>query len=588
MLVALGWSLLNLRDLLGQWSTAVPIRLDNRFQAWTIHWVQGALMGEHPLFDAATFAPAPDSLTFSDHLIGLAVVLLPLRWLGLSPAAVFNTGLVLGVVLTAVAGYALGYVLTHRRSAAVVAGTVFSVGPLPWVATTHIHLVWRLGLPLVAALVWVLADRAASRAVPGVAERNAWTRLPSDRALVILLATTVAWQGLVSFFSAVFVLLVAALVVIVRWRDLRGRLRAVFVAVGAGTLLFVPSYLPYLRTRSRLPGFNWSLDEIAFLRAAPHIVEDANLVWGGALGRPLYGTDGFHAFPGLTVTVLVVVGLTLLPAWRRRGGPGTVPTLGVVLLVVGSIAALGPGEGRWQDWTPYALAFRFVPGFSALRGSGRFVMVALLGVTVLAAMAAREVITRWEARVRSRDPGSTTAMTRPGASTAMAVAVALLVALVAGEGVNRGREVTPATVHAIDEVLADRPEAGGVVYLPVGYDTLFDFDVQEELVFRATAHDRPLVNGYAGFYPASARVLADRLVGLPDPAALGCLTTYDIRFVVVTELVGTGPWVDLTDPAQAGPLELVAEADGELLYRVPEGHVGGSGGTCPLPGVDDG
>ncbi|HMJ76182.1 MAG TPA: hypothetical protein VK507_09420, partial [Iamia sp.] len=68
--VATGWSLFNLRDVLDQWSTAVPTRLDNRFQAWVIHWVQGAVMGEHGLFDAATFAPAPDSLTFSDHLIG--------------------------------------------------------------------------------------------------------------------------------------------------------------------------------------------------------------------------------------------------------------------------------------------------------------------------------------------------------------------------------------------------------------------------------------------------------------------------------------------------------------------------------------
>ena len=102
--------------MLGRWSTAVPYNIDNRFQAWVIHWVQGALSGEHAFYDASTFAPASGALTFSDHLIGLALPLMPLRWLGLSPAAIFNTGVLLGGVTSACAGYVLGYVLTQRRA----------------------------------------------------------------------------------------------------------------------------------------------------------------------------------------------------------------------------------------------------------------------------------------------------------------------------------------------------------------------------------------------------------------------------------------------------------------------------------------
>lgn len=570
--VTTAWSLVNLRHLLDQWSTAVPTRLDNRFQAWVIHWVQGWAMGEHGLYDAATFAPAHDSLTFSDHLIGLAVVLLPLRWLGLSPAAVFNTGIVLGVVADAVAAYLMGFVLTRRRSAGLVAAAVFALGPVPWLATMHINLVWRAGLPLVVAALWVVADRASGR--------DEWESVPSDRVLLPALAVVVAWQGALSFFYAVFVLLLVLLVVVVRWRDLRPRLVRVGLAVGVGVAVFVPTYVPYLRTRSRHPDFRFDLDQIAFLRAAPHIVEDGNVVWGGTLGRPLFGLDGFHAFPGVAVIAVVALGLATVAAWRRRHG-WAVPALGLVVTVVGAVGALGPGEGSWREWTPYALAFRFVPGFSAIRASGRFVLLVLLGLAVIAALAVGTVLDRWEDRSRvgaeRGRPG------RPGWLVG-AVVGGLVIAAVGVEGLSAGRDPTAAAVHPIDEVLAAQDEPGGVVYLPDAYAGLDDFDTQEEVVLRSSAHDRPIANGFAGYYPRSAIVLGERLEDLPDDAALDCLAAHDIRFVVVTERVGLTPWAALDDPEAAAPLVLVDEVDGELLYRVPDRKV--PAGTCPLPGVD--
>jgi hypothetical protein len=549
-------TLWNLRSILDQWSTAVPVRLDNRFQAWVIHWVQGALMGEHPLYDAATFAPASASLTFSDHLIGLGLILLPLRWLGLSPAAVFNTGIVLGTVTSALSAYLLGFVLT--------------LGPVPWLVTRHVNLVWRGGLAIVVALIWVLADRAG--------RRRQWSAWPSDRWLLVALGLVVAWQGLVSFFYAMLVLIVAVIAVAVRRRDLRERWRGLVLAVGLGTVGFVPSYVPYLVTRSRQAGFGWTLEQVAPLRAAPQIVEEANLVWGGLLGRPLFGSDGLHAFPGLTLLLLVVCGLALAGVWSRQDGSRAVPVLGVVLVVVGALGALGPGWGRTTGWTPFALAFRFVPGFSALRESGRFVLVVLLGAAVLAAIAVAAGAARIERRAASNGTPLRSSVIAVGA-----IAAVLVTGLVV-EGAAGARDVTPAVPHAVDELLAELPEEGGVVYLPVGYANLADFDAQEAFVIRGTAHDRRMVNGFAGFYPESARVLAHRLEDLPDADALDCLAAYDIRFVVISAALQSGPWAALTDPANAAPLELVEEVDGELLYRVPDRKV--ARGACPLPAVD--
>lgn len=590
MAVATAASLWNLRGVIDAgWSTSVPTRLDNRFQAWVIHWGQGALMGEHPLYDASTFAPAHSSLTFSDHLLGLAVVLLPLRWLGLSPAAIFNTATVLGVVAGAAGGYVLGYVLVRRRSAAVVAGAVYAIGPVPWLATMHLNLVWRPGLPIVAALVWVVADRASGR--------RSWPGLPGDRVLFGALTAVVAWQGLVSFFYTVFVLIVAAVVVAVRWRDLRGgragggrpagwrSLAGVGAAVAGGTAVTAVTYLPYLVTRREQPGFGWQLEDVAFLRAAPHIVEDANVVWGGRLGRPLFGLDGFHAFPGVVLIALVVASLVLVPSWRRREGSGAVPRLAAALVVVGALGAIGPGWGRTTGWTPFALAFRFVPGFSAIRASGRFVLIVLLGLAAVAAAGVAEVAARLDDR--SARVGDRSARLGDRSAGRRWIAAALAAVLVAGlvvEGAARPRDVTPAEPHAVDVVLARDDAPGGVVYLPIGFETLGDFDAQEEFVIRSARHDRRIANGFSGFYPESARVLAGRLTDLTGDEALDCLAAHDLAFVVVSERVGDlGPWAALRNPAAAAPLELVGEFDGELLYRVPPRSV--PAGTCPLPAV---
>jgi hypothetical protein len=225
------------------------------------------------------------------------------------------------------------------------------------------------------------------------------------------------------------------------------------------------------------------------------------------------------------------------------------------------------------------LAFRFVPGFSAIRASGRFVLLVLVGVAVLAALATATALDRWEDRSRvgaeRGRPG------RPGWLVG-AVGAGLVIAAVGGEGLARGRDVTPAAAHRIDEIVAEQDEPGGVAYLPDAYGSLADFDGQEEVVLRSTAHDRRIVNGFAGYYPPSALALADRLESLPDDDALDCLAAHDIRFVVVTERVALSPWAALADPDAAAPLVLVAEADGELLYRVPDRPVDDH--TCPLPG----
>ena len=156
-------------------------------------------------------------------------------------------------------------------------------------------------------------------------------------------------------------------------------------------------------------------------------------------------------------------------------------------------------------------------------------------------MTVAKVLAWWERRRPARRPPI----------RASAVVGAVTVLALWAEGYNSGRAVTPAVTRPIDVRLAEEREAGGVLYLPVGFDSMGEFENQETFVYRSTAHDRRIVNGYAGYYPPSAPIIADRLATLPAQAALDCLTAFDIRFVVVTDRVQLTPWSALTEPSRA-------------------------------------
>lgn len=554
--VSLVWALANLRTLTETWSDAVPLALDNRFQAVVIDWVQGALLGQHVLFDLPMFVPATGTLTFSDHLIGIAIALLPLRSLGLTPAAAYNTGLVLGVVVTALAAYVMGAVVTRRRSAAIAAAAVYGLGPISWLATIHINLVWRAGPPLLVAALWAFADRCRAANDRPIAS-DGMTRL-----LLAEIGAVVAWQCLVSFFYVPFMMIVAAAVIVARRADLARRgIAAGSLAVLAGLAIAAISYIPHLATRRQYGDFTRTLDEANVVRAVPFETESANVVWGWLLGTPHTGLGTFQAFPGmLAIAVIVAVAVS----WRRPGIDARARVAGLAIMIVGAALAAGPGSGPLHGWLPFGLAFRFVPGFAAIRASGRFALLALLGVAILAAI----VVAAAAAVLEQRGRRTIIVM---GAATALVVG--------AVEGLSTGRPAHPAHVGALDHRLAEITEPGGVLYLPMAYSTLGDFAVQEQLLYRGATHHRPLVNGFSGYYPPSAFRFAELLQTLPDEASLGCLATHGIRFVVVSEHVPTTPWSGLTDPLVAEPLELIASDGTELLYRLPDDVVPVS---CPL------
>jgi len=517
---------------------------DPRFQAWTIDWVQHALSRPSRMFDANIFHPERGTLAYSDPLIGVAVPLTPLRWIGVSAIGRLNAAILLGFAVTAASGYAFGRVVTRSRAIGAVTGAAFAFGPYGTLEAGHLQVVMRPGVALAAAAAWSLADRAEEG-------RSPW---PAAGALV----ATVAWQTSVSFYPGAYALGAAAVVLVVRcrvWRAWRAGLTAV-----AGSLASIGVIaIPYVSRHRALPGFNWTLADLRlegadFLHADPRLA-----VWGHVLGNGrTWPVVPMPMFPGVALLVLAAIG-----AFAGLRGPERIRDrratfTGLALVAVGAVAALGTSDRGWRRFMPYRAVFDLMPGGRALRATNRAWMIGLLGLGLLAGMGAAAIARAWPDRRR-----------------ATAVVAVIAVAAVVGEGYRDWNgTLVDVRRRPVDVALARRPEHGAVLYLPVDvagvsvpYLSLLD---QTDAVYRTTAHHRSTPNGYSGYFPPSYFEMTRLVRSLPDEQSLGYLRRTGVRFVVVRRLPDGSPWERLRDPATAGPLLLLGRYDDDLLYRVPE------------------
>jgi hypothetical protein len=522
---------------------------DPRFQAWTIDWVQHKLGSPRSMFDANIFAPEPHTLAYSDSLLGIAIPLLPLRWLGVSPIGQLNVALLLGFATSAGSGYLFGRVVTRSVAVGALTGAAFAFGPFGSVSSGALHAAAHAGVGVAAAAAWWLADRA---------EQDEARPLLAPAAL---LAAALVWQASVSFYPGAYAFGAAAVVLLVRGRSL-GRRGWLWVAgafgVAAGCALVMA--IPYLQVRSDQPGFHRTLADLPALSSDFGATDPRLSIWGSLLGKgtgwPIYGEP---AFPGLVLLVLAPFGAIV--GWRAGGRTRRAVVAGGALTIAGAALAIGAGPTGWRRFAPYRLLFEYVPGWEALRATGRAWVVGLLGVGLLAGLGAvalgRAVArhTRWSTH----------------AAVGLVATIAVLGVLLEGYAPWTGRP--DIGVAPVDQELATIGTPGGVLYLPAlepgGAAGALSGFRQAENVYGTTAHHRITPNGYSGYFPPSWVELSKAMRQLPDPAALARLRVLGVRYVVVRDWARGGAWDKLLDPGRASPLQLVGRFGPDLLYRVP-------------------
>lgn len=485
--------------------SAVPKDLgDPLAQAWQPAW-GGHALATQPLdfFQSNQFWPLPDTLAFSDALIGYA----PAGLVGDGPGAAivrYNLLFLFSYALAFAGAYLLARELGLRPLPAAIAGAAFAYAPFRLAQDGHLHVISSGGIPLALALgvrgyrlgsaAWVLGGFAAA-----------------------------TWQLSIGFSLGLpfaYLLALVGSIAAVAWvRTGRpAQPRRIVVATTAGALLFAGSAFvlsrPYERVAAEHPQASRTPDAVeAFsdsfrsLALAPA----ENEIWGGASAGLAAQTSNPHEktlFPGLLIAGLALAGALGSALARRLRIALAAGVVGVTVLAFGFQA----GDGfLW----PYRIVYETLPGWEGIRTPGRLATFSTLGLALLAGAGGAVLLDRVRSRRSARAAG--------------AVALALVTLIVIeGRGLpfdpfdNQAQPPTPTAPASVADVPAPQ------LHLPADRPE----DNRRYLLW-STDGFPAIVNGRSSVQPLRTDELIDLARPFPSAESVAALREAGVRSVVL-------------------------------------------------------
>ncbi len=502
---------------------------DPLLNMWLLAWNARVLPLSEAWWNAPQFYPASGVIAFSEHLLGLSPIATPILLASNNPVLAYNVSFFLSFLLSAVTGHALGWSLTRRHDAALVAGLAFGFAPYRAAQLGHLQVLSTYWMPL--ALVGLEEFRRNRRWPWLILFGGAW------------LMQALACGYYLFFLSALVALWLLWFAVWRSWRHL-GRIVLAWAAAGA---LLSPLLYGYWRIQRqygfrRLPDeiISFSADLASVLEAPPNV-----RLWGWleVVERPESAL-----FPGITILAIVIAGALVV----RRGARSM-----LAFFVVGAVLmwamCLGPQPTFMNEpllpWGPYAWLMA-VPGADGVRVPARFWMLAVLCLAAAGAIAFAQLASRW-----------------PRARLALAAA--------ACAGILADGWQAPMDFPAPPDARPNRTGAVARVDLP--------FVERHDLgsLYRAISHQRPLVNGYSGHFAPHHGVLK-RLLNDGDHDALRHMAQFgDLEVVVEREYDEDGRWRKYVETYPG--IEPVYSDERYSSYRIRESTHGVVHRRLPAP-----
>jgi hypothetical protein len=260
-------------------------------------------------------------------------------------------------------------------------------------------------------------------------------------------------------------------------------------------VLAAPILLPYVRFAAG--GATRPIEMVAQFSASLTGYLASTSVVDAPWARRFFTNDVNVMFAGVVAIALAAAGLW---STRQLDSPGRRRVLAlIVVAVAGVLLSLGPSTAVYRWLYSWCLPLR------GLRAAARFGNLFLLTVAFLAAYGAAWVERR--AAIRPR---------------VAAIATAAMLTLVTVEAWHGPVRTIPFTrVPAIYSLVAEAPEPVRLVEVPF-YPPEAIFE-NGEYVFNATAHWRPLMNGYSGYTPDSYRRRAASFWFFPEAWAIDAI-----------------------------------------------------------------
>ena len=481
---------------------------DGEWSVWNVTWVAHALTTRPAdLFQANIFHPDRDTLAYSESNVVTGALGVPFHLAsGGNPYATHNGAILTALVLAFVFAWGFAETLGASTAAAAAFAVAFTYCPYLFARTAHIQLMMTFGLPLALQAFHRVVDRPT-------APRGVW------------LGVTLAIQALACAYFGIFAGLTVGLGTLY-YAVTRGlwRVRAYWMAIGLGALvsvgLVVPFFLPYVRVQKEL-GFTRLIEDAA-MYSADWQAWLASSAWAHRWMLPWLERWNEVLFPGFLLPVLAIAGVWLglrsraNSEWTGRSGQPALPFAPALPNADGS--PLSPTRRRettvfyvvvatiafWASFGPkaglYTVLYHTIPVFTFLRAPGRFGILVVLALGVLALVALQALLERRPARTQ-------------------AAAGWTLALLFAGEYATAPIRLEDAAQPPAAHLRLATLPPGPVVELPFWY-IRSDYPRHSRYMLFSTYHWQPLVNGYSDHIPQWFRDEVIRISSFPTAESL--------------------------------------------------------------------
>ena len=514
---------------------------DVRLNAWILAWDQYALFrSPFQLFDANIFYPARNTLAGSEHLLGVALQVLPGHFVNEGAVFGYNVAFVMSYVLLGGATYFLVFRLTSNAWAATIAGVLQVAAPWRLEALPHLQLLSAQWIPV----IWMLLLKHAE---------GLETKIDTISLFVVTTIQLLSCYYLAYMLTFSVAVLVSCLMIVLRPR--RKSVIGMLFVLGLAYSIFAVTSIPYL-LRDAAGGLvhdGWPTSPVGSVWILRHVWPPVMLP---SLVRDVSDATSWVVLP---VWLFSLAALAWLASVRQRldsfshVSRSNIAVIGALVIVAlaSVLLAIGPGEGSWS----HALANLFescVPGYDLFRVARRWLILFALCAAILAGLGVAALF-----RVAAPLPRQWSRVLG-----ACCLAFALVYVPIAK------RPTTPA-LGALESAtpayryLAELPP-GPVLEIPWG-------NIETEAVYQlaSTRHWKPILNGYTGYPPLSYPFLIHHLDGLPRASQLETLSRLTaVRWILVhRQWADEQPWLDA---ALRGELITAYRDEDSLIYEVPE------------------
>ena len=471
---------------------------DTHLYLWTLAWDVHAFVHQPVLiFDANIYHPYPNTLAYSENLIGSALLAAPIIWLTGDAVLAMNLVALLTCVLCGTGAYFLARRWQLSPPAAFICGIVFAFAPPRFFRMGQLHMTAVQWIPFTLAFLHSYLERGRRRDLLSASGCFSLQVLSSGHGAAFLAASIVLLLGWRFAFGQAFA-----------WRQWLRDCGA------TGAYLIAPSIwmlLPYRAAQAEaglrraypaeaMPG----LDSFLASPSRLHVSLQHAL-----LGKTVNDDAIVFLFPGILVLAMAATALVM---WRPGREPLRSNATGFFLLLALTSALM------FVTWPIDTWRYLYwLPGFNFIRVPSRFILLVMLCLGMLAAAAFDALTAR---RLRSR-----------------VIAATVVSLLLLAEYSSHPFDGVPFTIDvpAIDRWLATQPTPFAIAEVPVpsAGDRGALERSQTRAMLHSTAHWQKTIHGYSGVRRPLHDQLYRELAEFPGGRSIDALRGVGVTYVVV-------------------------------------------------------